>query len=62
MKHDSRIPTADGVTQRDGAAVDVELAFVERAERGRKAKLLGAEVVAFPRSLAGDHLGRRTPR
>src|SRR5437764_2296523 len=56
MQHEARARCAHGMAHRDGAAVDVQLRFVEHTERARQPELASAELIARPCAQAGDHL------
>src|SRR5438132_5410926 len=58
VQHEARARGADGMADRDRAAVDVELAAVELAERAVEPEVRAAIVLALPRRETGEHLPR----
>src|SRR5882672_1196007 len=56
MQHDARAGRADRVAERDGAAVDVELALVERAHGTVEPELFATVLLVLPRRQAAEHL------
>ena len=58
MQNDARAGGADRVAEGDGAAVDIQLFFVQRAEGTVQAELFTAILLIFPRREAAEHLRR----
>src|SRR5438552_16928590 len=56
VQHEARARGADGVADRDRAAVDVELAAVELAESAVEPEVRAAIILALPRREACEHL------
>src|SRR5882672_7570869 len=57
MKNDARAGSAHRVTERNGAAVHVELFFIEGTQGTVKAELFAAILLVPPRLEAAEHLG-----
>src|SRR3954453_16029014 len=57
VQHDSVARGADGMTEADRAAIDVELGAINSAGRFVEAEHLAAELLILPRGEAAEHLG-----